>query len=223
MSFPRQRLVVVALLLCVAACKPASPEAATGAAAADAPEAAAPALAVAEPPAPKTSPKDDILASIDKFTALRSYHASMHLRGGAQGETTNEVDFVAPDRFRMETPRGTQVIIGDTMYMRAQGRTMQVPLPAGTLAQWRDPGNIARNAASMTVEAQGSDTVDGTPARKYLVHHTQPTPSDMTMWLGEDGYPLQIRVDGTVNAQASTTTIRYSRINDPTLQIDPPR
>ena len=110
----------------------------------DAPAAAPPALAVAEPPAPKTSPKDEILASIDKFTALRSYHASMHLRGGAQGETANEVDFVAPDRFRMETPMGTQVIIGDTMYMRAQGRTMQVPLPAGTLAQWRDPGNIAR-------------------------------------------------------------------------------
>ena len=43
------------------------------------------------------------------------------------------------------------------------------------------------------------------------------------MWVGGDGYPLQIRVTGNLNGQASTTTIRYSRINDPTIRIDPPQ
>ena len=31
----------------------------------------------------------------------------------------------------------------------------------------------------MTVEALGSEPVDGEPARKYLVHHTQPDPADV--------------------------------------------
>lgn len=172
---------------------------------------------------PLSSPKDEILDSVDKFRGVRSYHATMHLDGGPRGKMTNEVDFVAPDRFRMKMPMGTQVIIGDTMYMSMEGRTMKVPMPKGTLTQWRDPANMAENAATMTVEAQGREPVDGVPAKKYLVHHTKPKPVDVTMWLDGNGYPLQIRVDQTVNAQANTTTIRYSRINDPTIRIDPPQ
>lgn len=172
---------------------------------------------------PLSSPKDDILASVEKFKAVRSYHATMHMDGGPRGAITNEVDFVAPDRFRMKMPMGTQVIIGDTMYMNADGRTMKIPMPKGTLTQWRDPANMDKSAATMTVESQGSESVDGVSARKYLVHHTEPHPADVTMWVGGDGYPLQIRVDGNLNGQASTTTIRYSRINDPTIRIDPPQ
>ena len=61
------------------------------------------------------------MASVERFTALKSYHATMRMSSGAQGEITNEVDFVAPDRFRMKMPMGTQVIIGDTMYMQMEG------------------------------------------------------------------------------------------------------
>jgi hypothetical protein len=67
------------------------------------------------------------------------------------------------------------------------------------------------------------ERLDGISARKYLVHHTEPKPVDVTMWIDDDGYPLQIRVDGKVNAQPSTTTIRYSHINDPDIHVDPPK
>ena len=223
MSRHTASLVLLGVLTLVG-CKPAA-----NAAGADTPATASePAstnavAAVAASLNPLASAKDEVLASVDKFRAVRSYHATMHLDGGPRGKMTNEVDFVAPDRFRMKMPMGTQVIIGDTMYMNAQGRTMKIPMPAGTLTQWRDPANMAENAATMTVDAQGSDSVDGVSAKKYLVHHTKPKPVDVTMWLDGDGYPLQIRVDQTVNAQANTTTIRYSRINDPTIRIDPPQ
>jgi hypothetical protein len=118
---------------------------------------------------------------------------------------------------------GTQTIIGDTMYMSADGRSMKVPLPAGTLTQWRDPAKFDENAATMTVESQGRDNVDGTPARKYLVHNTRPQPSDVTMWIGDDDLPLQIRISGSAQGHATTTTIRYSRFDDPSLKIDPPQ
>ena len=55
---------------------------------------------------------------MDKFLAARSFHASMHMEGAQT--MTNEMDFVAPDRYRMQMTAGTQVIIGDTMYMETQ-------------------------------------------------------------------------------------------------------
>ena len=73
---------------------------------------------------------------MDKFLAASSFHASMHMEGAQT--MTNEMDFVAPDRYRMQMTAGTQVIIGDTMYMETRGKRMQVPLPAGTISQWRD-------------------------------------------------------------------------------------
>ena len=216
-----------ALLAALAACKPASESAAMTAdnapAATDTTAARVSAVAdTLDTLNPLSSPKEEVMASVEKFAALKSYHAMMQMSGGPQGEITNEVDFVAPDRFRMKMPMGTQVIIGDTMYMSMQGRTMKVPMPAGTLGQWRDPANMSKYEASMTVEALGSEAIDGEPARKYLVHHTQPEPVDVTMWIGDAGYPLQIHVEGKAG-KAFTSTTRYSRINDPTIRIDPPQ
>ena len=221
-------LIGTLLALALAGCKPAAQEAPANTAAdanatpaALAPNAADQVAAAAASLNPLSSPKDDIIASMEKFKAVRSYHATMHMDGGPRGAMTNEVDFVAPDRFRMKMPMGTQIIIGDTMYMSMQGRTMKVPMPKGTLTQWRDPANMDKNIATMTVDAQGSESIDGVSARKYVVHHTQPHPADVTMWLADD-FPLQIRVSSEVNARANTTTIRYSRINDPSIRIDPP-
>jgi hypothetical protein len=228
-------LLLLPLLAGLAACKPSPPQvpdtaipdtsataaAGSGSSAADAANAVAGAVAAMNPVA---VPKEAIRRSMQRFMGLRSYHATMQLDGGPRGAMSNEVDFVAPDRFRMTMPgMGTQTIIGDTMYMAVDGRSMKVPLPAGSLTQWRDPAKFDENAATMTVEAQGRDSIDGTPARKYLVHNSKPQPSDVTMWIGDDDLPLQIRVSGSAQGHASTSTIRYSRFDDPSLKIDPPQ
>lgn len=233
---PLPALLVLPLLAALVACKPSPPEGAAMAtpeapaaspASGNGGSAAAAATAVADAvtaASPFATPKEAIRNSMQRFMGLRSYHATMQLDGGARGAMTNEVDFVAPDRFRMTMPGlGTQTIIGDAMYMSVDGRSMKVPLPAGTLTQWRDPARLDENAATMTVQAQGRDSVDGTPARKYLVRNSKPQPSDVTMWIGDDDLPLQIRVSGSAQGQATTTTIRYSRFNDPSLTIDPPQ
>ena len=116
----------------------------------DSPAASAPSRIAAAAAAlnPLASPKDEITASMEKFLALHSYHASMQVSGGPRGAITNEVDFVAPDRYRMQMPMGTQFIVGDTMYMDMQGKVLKVPMPKGTLGQWRDPVKLAENAAT---------------------------------------------------------------------------
>lgn len=221
-------LALLAGLLPVAlgGCKPDAPQA-PAATADEAAPARSPATAVAEVAAaldPLADPRAEVEASMRKFIAARSYHASMHLDGGADGSMTNELDFVAPDRYRLVMPRlGTQVIIGDTMYMQVQGQSMKMPLPEGTLGQWRDPARLEQDRAGTTVRALGPEAVDGTPARKYLVHHANPEPVDVTMWIGDDDLPLQVQVAGTAQGRSATTTIRYSRFDDPAIEIAPPQ
>src|SRR5687767_4532076 len=100
-------LALGCLVLALAACKPTSPTepaAATGPAVAEATAALS----------PLASPEDEVKASMDKFLKATSFHAVMVMEG-ARG-MTNEMAFVAPDRYRMKMPVGTQVIVGDTMY-----------------------------------------------------------------------------------------------------------
>jgi outer membrane lipoprotein-sorting protein len=166
----------------------------------------------------RAGPREDVKAAMQKFINAKSYHVTLRT-SGPQAMTT-EADFAAPDRYRLQTPAGTQVIIGDTMHMSMQGGSMQVP--KGTLSQWRDPGNLRRHEATMTVEALGADVVAGKPAKKYRVSNTQPQPSTSTLWIGADGYPLQVRATSNAQGKPVTVTIRYSRFNDPTLKISAP-
>jgi hypothetical protein len=187
---PNRALKLSLIATCaLVACKPSPTPASDAASAASA--GPPPAAAVDKPSTlariagelnPLADPKAAIRASMDRFMAVRSYHATMEFAGAPGGTggpmSHHEIDFVATDRFRMQTPMGTQVIIGDTMYMHVQGRTMKVPMPKGTLTQWRDPARLAESEAGMTVQAQGRDTVDGVAALKYLVRHEQPSRRD---------------------------------------------
>lgn len=169
--------------------------------------------------------KEEVKAAMQKFAAAKSYHATM-VHSGTRA-MTNEIDFAAPDRMRMKMPMGTQVIIGDTMYMQmpgegTDGRVVKVPMPKGTLTQWRDPARMAGNEATLVVQALGSELLDGQPARKYVTRDTK-TPGESTLWIGTNGYPLQVRVDSKHDGKPVSTTIRYSRINDPSIRIDPPK
>ena len=217
MPSARLALLVPALLLALVACRGGDHDGQAATAAA-APTAAAPAT-----PRPADAARADVRAAMEKFLAARSFHATMRIKGGAQGMMINEMDFVAPDRYRITMPNvGTQTVIGDTMYLSMHGRTMQVPLKPGTLTQWRDPARLAGNEATMTVEALGADTVGTEPARKYLIHHTRPQPIDVRMWVGNDGRPLQLEVSSTMQGSPVETSVRYSRYDDPSIAIAAP-
>lgn len=225
----RHALPAIALLALLAGCKPAAtPDAATAAApdatgsaaATSAPASATDRFAAAAAVNPMTSPRDTVIASMRRMVDAHSYHADMHFEGGKAGTRDSALDFVAPDRFRMTmTGMGTQYIIGNTMYLDMGGHRMQVPAPAATMQQWRDPAKLGEIETTMTVEDQGSDRVGGASAHKYLVRNTQPRPMEMTLWLDDAGLPLQL---ATHTAMGDVTT-RYSRFNDPALTVEAPK
>ncbi|MDI1254000.1 hypothetical protein [Thermomonas sp.] len=233
-TLPSLSLLGLALLLGLAACKPSAP------AATDADLAAPPSMdapredtkasasehfaAAADAINPMTSPREAVIASMHKMMDATSYHVSMKMSGGPKAMMGNEVDFVAPDRFRMEMAGvGTQIIVGDTMYMSTQGRSMKVPMPKNTTSKWRDPGNFKEAEASMTAEGMGSESVEGISTQKYNVRQSVPKASDYTLWIAPDGMPLQMRMNMDSKGTPMTMTMRYSRINDPTLSIDAPK
>lgn len=166
--------------------------------------------------------KEEVRAASAKFMAARTWHATMQ-SSGPQGVRA-EMDFQAPDRYRMRIAQGEQVLVGDTLWMTMGGRSMKIPLPAGTLTQWRQPSAWSRSVDRLGVTAEGSDSVGGVNARRYRLEQRDPMPSTMTLWVGPDGYPLQV-VSTTPGGRGGpvTTTIRYSRFNDPAIRVNAPR
>jgi outer membrane lipoprotein-sorting protein len=167
-------------------------------------------------------PKEDMKAMSIRFLALRTYHVTME--NSDKRMPKMEMDFVAPDRYRMQMPMGTQYVIGDTMYMNIQGRTMKVPMPKGTSSQWRETDRAFHEMDRMQIEALGMDAVNGKPARKYRMSQAGKTPTTSLIWVGMDGYPAKMETTGTAAGKpASTMTIHYSRFNDPSIKIAMPK
>lgn len=169
-------------------------------------------------------PREEVLASIKKFMAARTYHATLEHVSSSQKTVRNEMDYVAPDRYRMRIEGvGEQVLVGDTMHMNMHGRVIRLPLPKGTMTQWREPQRIAENIETMKVTALGAEVVGGVPTKKYRIDYTRPHGTTMTYWVGPDGYPVQALTVGGNGREKVTTTIRYSRFNDPAIRIAVPK
>ena len=166
-------------------------------------------------------PYEDVNAAIDRFLVARSFHADILISGPVT--VRQQLEFVAPGRYRMRGADGAeQVVIGDVMVVGATGDRTSLTMPVDT-AQWRDPVRLAANADDMTVTALGEETIADQPTRKFRVEHPGPRPATVLLWIGADGYPLQVSSGVELHGQAVTTTFRYSRFNDPAIRINPPR
>jgi hypothetical protein len=219
----------IVLIAMLGACKAASPTPDADVSAAAAPTSgerpASGIAAAAQALNPLATPKEAMLASMKAFREVRSYHASMRMDGGPEGPMTNEMDFVAPDRYRITMKaRGMEVRnvrIGNDTWMTMNGRTSKVTMPPGTMDQWQDI--MHKSQETMDVEAQGSETIDGVATRKYLIQQTDPQPSDVTVWINGDDLVHQARMQSDHQGATITTTIRYTRYNDPAIRIEPPQ
>lgn len=204
MEAPMRRLPVPPLLACLllAACNGAPP----------------PASAAAVVPA--ADPAQAVLAASQRFAALRSFHAELELLGAPQ-PVRSSMDFVAPDRFRVQTPAGAQTIIGDTLFLQADGAIRQVPAPAGLLEQWRNPLPADALPADLQAEDLGDQLLDGVQTRHYRLRGAQPG-ERLEYWLDAQGLPRQLVRSGSSNGRSFQLRLRYSRFNDPALRVDLP-
>ncbi|QWP78282.1 hypothetical protein J5226_07775 [Lysobacter sp. K5869] len=165
-------------------------------------------------------PKEEVVAAVDKFLAAKSYHASMSMGPGAATET----DFVAPDRMRVKLgTMGDQILIGNTMYMTLQGKTSKQPAPGGGVAATRSREKVLGNLQTLKVTALGDEALAGVATKKYKVENSQPNKTSSTFWVAAaTGYPMQAVNVAEVGGKAYTSTLKYSRYNDPSIKIEAP-
>lgn len=202
---PVPAFLLACLLPCLAACDRAPSTAGE-------PAAAAPAL-----PAPATDAP--VLAAMARFRDARAFVATMQLDGASPQRS--RLEYVAPDRYRLQLAAGTQVIIGDTLYLQLDGRSQQVPLPAGLLTQWRDPLQL-KPGERLQVEDLGSDPIGGLPAHRYRVVHPDPARPPMLFWIDGDGRPRRIEQQGRNARGDYRLVIDYTQFDDPALRIEAP-
>jgi len=209
---PMPSLLALASVLLLAGCDRETAAPATQSVPAALPTAAAPA-----------DPAQALLAATRRFANLRSFHAEMILHGARAGQVTRaRLDFVAPDRYRIEGAGGVQTVIGDTFFLQGEDRIQQVPVPPGLLAQWRSPLPPDADLHGMAVEDRGAVVLDDVPTRHYLVNGRAGSGETLQYWIGADGLPRQIQRDGFNGDQPFRLTLRYTRLDDPTLQVPLP-
>ena len=130
--------------------------------------------------------RQELHAAFVRNVALKSFKATMI--DLSSNKTVSVVEFQAPDRFRV-TPTGapSSVIIGDTMYMSLDGRTMKVPLPKGTFAKYRNEDAIKDLEKGTVVESRGVGRVGTQPARTFRFLSAKDKNKDQytsTVWVG---------------------------------------
>ena len=181
-------------------------------------------VAVLAAPLAGAAPKDELHEAFVKFLAARSFHAEV--ANVKTGEALSSMDFVAPDRYRVQPSKGpAQVIVGDTIYMDLNGKLTPMPVPgmAKMVAQYRNPEFAREIENGMSVQALPADSVDGESARVYAYTVTQPMKADAKAWVStKSGLPIQVESTGSFMGHASTTRVRYSRFGDASIHVDAP-
>jgi hypothetical protein len=174
------------------------------------------ALAVAALPLPiRADAASDVLAAGKNFAALTSWHAEE----SSQGQSI-AVDFSAPDRFRIQTPAGTQYVIGSEMYVTVAGHTMKLAIPqvASMIAQFRSPGQAATFAKTHPVTDLGNSSVGGVATHAYgFDDTTEGITTHNVLDVGPKALPYRM----TVNSNRGKAVIIYSKFNVP-VTIAPP-
>lgn len=169
------------------------------------------------------APKDDLHAAFVKFLAAKSFRATT--TDLKKGEPLSKMEFVAPDRYRVDAGGSISLIVGDTMYVGMGGAMQPVPVPGvgRIVAQYRNPDFLAEVEHGMVVTVVGDDVVDGEPAKVYAYTVTRPAKADAKTWISvKTGLPIQTESTGSFMGHTATTRVRYSGFDDPSIRIDAP-
>ncbi len=146
--------------------------------------------------APGGDAKADLEKLAERFMTIESFRAKMH--GEGQTPMRTELEYVAPDRYRMKTGNGVDVvIIGRTTYMKVGAKWQKMNLPLdGAIDQMRTAFNKDAMKWVSDVRYTGDDSVNGKAAYVYTFHGKGPNnvgDNDSKLWVAKsDGRPVKV-------------------------------
>ena len=173
--------------------------------------------------APSGDPNADINRMADAFLEQKSFRATMV--GSGQTPMNMELEFVAPDRFRIKNTSGPEmVIVGKNVYLENEGRWQKMPGDLGaSVPDMRKAWDKEGRKWFTDVRYVGEDTANGTPAHVYTYHNKGVEGSgenDSKIWISKsDGLPVRIEAVYK-SGPLKSMTIDYDY--DADISIEPP-
>lgn len=159
-------------------------------------------------------PKAEVFAAWDAMIAAKSYRATVETTANNM-VFKQTIEIVIPDRMRMTGgPGGDLVITPEGAWIKAPGQDW-TDAPPGTAAmskQYMSPEFVAQAKAGVkSVEALGTETVAGKPARTYQVEQVMTmigveSQSSTKLFVdAESGRPIRQEVDAIAMGHSSRT------------------
>ena len=162
---------------------------------------------------------------------LKSYHFAATTEMGATGTTSVEGDVIPPDKISMTSTTDmagqkfeTRIImIGATTWTNVGGQwTKAEGMPAPM-----NPTSMAGSMEGVTAaEDLGETTLDGKVVHhiRYTVDNAGTGPVTSEAWIDkETNYIVQIQTEADTAAGKTSTTMKFSRFDDPTIVIEEPQ
>jgi outer membrane lipoprotein-sorting protein len=172
----------------------------------------------------REDPAADIDAMADKFLAQKSFRATILSTGDK--DVRQEVEFVAPNRFRSKTGPGLEtIVVGKDVYVSLEGSFMKLPgeMPS-TVPTLREAFEKEGRKWFSDVRFVGEETVNGRPSYAYDYVNKGPQNAgedNSKIWVAkDDGLPLRIE-SRYKSGNLKTMTIEYEY--DPNIKIEVPK
>lgn len=187
----------------------------------------APANAVANSSAPtetRENAEADINAMADRFLEQKSFRATMIGKGDK--DTKTDMEFVAPDRFKIRTGPGLEtIVIGKDVYLSMGDKFQKIPGGAGdTLPNLRAAFDAEGRKWFSEVRYVGEETANGKPSHVYEYKNRgagNAGENDSKVWVAkDDGLPVKIE-SRYKSGPLRSMTVEYSY--DPNIKIDVPK
>jgi hypothetical protein len=185
----------------------------------------------------------EIFGSVTKLDSLTGYQVSMSLEQAA-GKTDVTVTKVREPtnaaHYDVSTPQGQNISIvkiEEHGWVSQDGATFErTPLLA--LDSVLDPFTpetlfraFQKQSAFKALTAVGTEERNGVQATHYHIDENTPLPPTATgtippgasadVWVAEDGFLVSLDAQG-FGADLTSMSVEVTRINDPTLQVEPP-
>lgn len=147
--------------------------------------------------AASADPQADIESMADKFLTEKFFKAKMI--GYGDKEIRSELEFVAPDRFRLRSGEKLEtIVIGKDVYLSMDGSFQKMPGAMGdSIPDLRKTFDREGRKWFSDVKFVGEEMTDGKPALVYAYHNKGPGAgvgeNDSKVWISkEDGLPIKI-------------------------------
>lgn len=173
--------------------------------------------------APSSDAKADVEKLSERFMTVKSFRATMSAVGEMPMET--DLEFVAPDRYRIKTGNLMDVIIiGKTTYMKLGDKWQKMPGELDSqISDMRSTFNKEGMRWISDVKYAGDDTVDGKAAYVYTYHAKGPDKvgeNESKLWIAKsDGLPIKVEATYKTGPMKSMK-VEYDY--DAPVSIEPP-